>query len=89
MSFVVKRKGPPAFRRAVFRVEPDPARPRGLAPGRLQGCPHQPQAGDRRYDPHAVEARDPDPLPSEGRFAFHVYKSTVRFRNLKIRAPGT
>lgn len=35
-----------------------------------------------------VEARDPDPLPAEGQFAFHVYNSTVRFRNLTIRAPS-
>lgn len=34
-----------------------------------------------------IEARDPDPLPAEGQFAFHVYNSTVRFRNLAIRMP--
>ena len=35
-----------------------------------------------------VQARDPDPLPAEGQFAFHVYKSRVRFSRLEIRAPG-
>jgi hypothetical protein len=34
-----------------------------------------------------IEARDPDPLPAEGQFGFHVFKSTVCFRNLKIRKP--
>lgn len=33
-----------------------------------------------------IQARDPDPLPAEGQFAFHVYRSTVRFANLVVRA---
>lgn len=36
-----------------------------------------------------VQARDPDPLPAEGQFAFHVYKSRVRFSRLEIRTPGS
>ncbi|MCW8129131.1 MAG: hypothetical protein KIS92_01995 [Planctomycetota bacterium] len=35
-----------------------------------------------------VSAGDPDPLPAEGQVALHVYKSTVKFRNVVIRRPA-
>ncbi|MFH0937984.1 MAG: hypothetical protein V1899_01675 [Planctomycetota bacterium] len=34
-----------------------------------------------------VETADPNPLPNEGQFAFHVYESTVRYSKLRLRAP--